>query len=249
MPGKDGTSRTINVDRIARVEGEGALKVILKDGRVQDVQLRIFEAPRYFEQFLQGRAVSELPDLVARVCGICPVAYQMSAVHAVESIFGIRVQGPLRELRRLLYCGEWIESHTLHMYLLHAPDFFGYASGIEMARDHPDIISRGLQLRKTGNRILTLLGGRAIHSVSVVAGGFSGAPMRSELRPLREALLWARNAAIETVRWMAGFGFPGFAFVNSRRILWKARRHTVMPSSARSTASPINGGATRTAAP
>lgn len=211
MSGNEETTRTIRVDRIARVEGEGGLKVTLKDGRVQDVQLRIFEAPRYFEQFLQGRVVSELPDLVARVCGICPVAYQMSAVHAIEAIFGVRVEGALRELRRLLYCGEWIESHVLHIYLLHAPDFFGYASGIEMAREYPDVISRGLRLRKVGNQLLTLLGGRAIHPVSVRVGGFARVPTREELRSLREALLWARDAAIETVRWVAGFDFPDFA--------------------------------------
>jgi sulfhydrogenase subunit alpha len=210
MAGNGETTRTINIDRIARVEGEGALTVTVKDGRVQAVHLRLYEAPRYFESFLQGRTVSELPDLVARVCGICPVAYQMSAVHAIEQLMGIRIEGALRELRRLLYCGEWIESHVLHIYLLHAPDFFGYPSGIDMARDHPDLITRGLQMRKVGNQIVTLLGGRAIHPVSVRIGGFSRVPRRQELTPLREALLWARDAAVETVQWTAGFEFPDF---------------------------------------
>jgi coenzyme F420-reducing hydrogenase alpha subunit len=210
MAGNGETTRTINIDRIARVEGEGALTVTVKDGRVQDVHLRIYEAPRYFESFLQGRTVSELPDLVARVCGICPVAYQMSAVHAIEQMLGLRIEGSLRELRRLLYCGEWIESHVLHIYLLHAPDFFGYPSGIDMARDHPELITRGLQMRKVGNQIVALLGGRAIHPVSVRIGGFSRVPSRRELTPLREALLWARDAAVETVRWTAGFEFPDF---------------------------------------
>ncbi len=113
-------SKTIKVDVLARVEGEGALFVKIKDQHVADVKLRIFEPPRFFEALLRGRKCSEAPDITARICGICPVAYQMSACHAIEDAFGVRVEGPLRDLRRLLYCGEWIESHALHIYMLHA---------------------------------------------------------------------------------------------------------------------------------
>ena len=192
---------------MARVEGEGALHVTIQDGRVLDVQLRIFEPPRFFEAFLQERHYTEVPDIVARICGICPVAYQMSAVHALETIFGVRVEGALRKLRRLIYCGEWIESHALHIYLLHGPDFLGYESGIEMARDYPEIVKRGLRLKKAGNQLLAVLGGRSVHPVSVKVGGFSRVPARQELQALKEELLWARDAAIETVKWVAGFEF------------------------------------------
>ncbi|MCA9466454.1 MAG: nickel-dependent hydrogenase large subunit, partial [Nitrospira sp.] len=140
---------------MARVEGEGALHVTVKDGQVQDVQLRIFEPPRFFEAFLQGRHAHEVPDMVARICGICPVAYQMSAVHALESIFGVLIPPGIRALRRLLYCAEWIESHVLHIYMLQAPDFLGFASGIEMARIHPALVKRGLRMKKAGNQLLT----------------------------------------------------------------------------------------------
>lgn len=204
-------TRTIAVDMIARVEGEGALRVTVKDGIVQDVELRIFEPPRFFEAFLVGRHYDEVPDIVARICGICPVAYQMSAVHALEQIFAVRVEGALRDLRRMIYCGEWIESHTLHVYMLHAPDFLGYASAIAMAKDHPEIVTRGLRLKKAGNAIMALLGGRSVHPVSVKVGGFSRVPLRRELEGLKEELLWARDAAVETVRWVAGFDSPDFA--------------------------------------
>ena len=204
-------TRTIAVDMIARVEGEGALRVTVKDGVVQDVELRIFEPPRFFEAFLVGRHYDEVPDIVARICGICPVAYQMSAVHALEQIFGVNVEGSLRDLRRMIYCGEWIESHTLHVYMLHAPDFLGYASAIAMAKDHPEIVTRGLRLKKAGNALMTLLGGRSVHPVSVKVGGFSRVPLRRELEGLKEELLWARDAAVETVRWVAGFDSPDFA--------------------------------------
>lgn len=203
-------TRTIAVDLVARVEGEGALRVTVKNGIVQDVELRIFEPPRFFEAFLQGRHYSEVPDIVARICGICPVAYQMTAVHAIEQIFGLRVDGTLRDLRRLIYCGEWIESHALHVYLLQAPDFLGYESGVAMAKDHAAIVSRGLRLKKAGNAIMTLLGGRSVHPVSVKVGGFSRVPLRRELEELKDELLWARDAAVETVRWVAGFDYPDF---------------------------------------
>ena len=204
-------TRTISIGTIARVEGEGALRVTVKDGAVQDVELRIFEPPRFFEAFLVGRHFTEVSDIVARICGICPVAYQMSAVHAIERIFGLSVEGSLRELRRLIYCGEWIESHALHVYMLHAPDFLGYESGIAMAKDHPAIVTRGLRIKKAGNAIMTLLGGRSVHPVSVKVGGFSRVPSRRELESLKDELLWARNAAIETVRWVTTFEYPEFA--------------------------------------
>ena len=207
MPGKPANTRTIKVGMMARVEGEGALHVTIQDGRVKDVQLQIFEPPRFFEAFLKGRHFTEVPDLVARICGICPVAYQMSAVHALESLFEIEVESPIRDLRRLMYCGEWIESHALHIYLLHGPDFLGYDSGIDMARDYPEIVKRGLRLKKIGNHVLTLLGGRSVHPVSVKVGGFSRVPSKPELKGLEEELLWARDAAIETVKWVAGFEF------------------------------------------
>ena len=202
------TRKTIKVDYLARVEGEGALHVTLRDGAVRDVQLRIFEPPRFFEAFLRGRAFGEAPDITARICGICPVAYQMSAVHAMENAFGVAVDGPLRALRRLLYCGEWIESHGLHIYMLHAPDFLGYESAIAMAREHRAEVERGLQLKKVGNEIVQLVGGREIHPINVRVGGFYRTPTRRELAPLAERLKWARDAALETVRWVAGFEFP-----------------------------------------
>ncbi len=195
------TVKTIKVDYLARVEGEGAFKVVVRDGKVRSAELIIFEPPRFFEAFLRGRAFSEAPDITARICGICPVAYQMSAVHAMENAFGVSVDGPLRDLRRLLYCGEWIESHVLHIYMLHAPDFLGYQGAVDLARDHGDAVRRGLQLKKVGNEIMALLGGREIHPINVRVGGFYKVPRRARPRPFgREAEMGprcrARNRAL-----------------------------------------------------
>ena len=203
-------TRTIKVDYLARVEGEGSLLVKIHGGRVVETQLKIFEPPRFFEAFLRGRGFLEAPDITARICGICPVAYQMSAVHAMEDAMGAAVDGQIRELRRLLYCGEWIESHALHIYMLHAPDFLGYPDAITMARDHPAIVQRGLALKKAGNEIVSLLGGREIHPINVRVGGFYRVPTRRELEPLSERLKSARDQALETVRWVADFAFPAF---------------------------------------
>jgi sulfhydrogenase subunit alpha len=200
--------RTIVTDYLARVEGEGAMTVQLDGDRVEHVELRIFEPPRFFEAFLRGRSFLEAPDITARICGICPVAYQTSAINAMESLCDVEVPEPIRLLRRLLYCGEWIESHALHVYMLHAPDFLGYESAIELARDAPQAVERGLALKRTGNEVMTLVGGREIHPINVQVGGFYRVPTRRELRTLVEPLERAREAALETVRWTAGFDFP-----------------------------------------
>lgn len=203
-------SRTIKVDYLARVEGEGALHVKIRGDKVEDVKLKIFEPPRFFEAFLRGRHFSEASDITARICGICPVAYQMSAVHAMEDAFGMKVEGQLRRLRRLIYCGEWIESHALHIFMLHAPDFLGYEDAIQMAKDHPGIVERALRLKKAGNEIIRLIGGREIHPINVRVGGFYKVPDKRDLVGLREKLERARDEALDSVRWVANLNFPEF---------------------------------------
>ncbi len=200
--------RTYKVDLLTRVEGEGRFQLVVDDGEVVEAHLAIFEAPRFFEAFLRGRSLHEVPDIVARICGICPVAYQMSSVRAVETALGMDTSPAIRALRRLLYCGEWIESHALHVFLLHAPDFLGFDSALDMAAVHQDVVERGLRMKKAGNALIELLGGRAIHPVSVRVGGFSRAPSKSELAALRPVLEAGLGEAIETVSWAAGLEMP-----------------------------------------
>jgi sulfhydrogenase subunit alpha len=202
--------RTLSVAGLARVEGEGAMHVRVAGDRVLDVRLEIYEPPRFFEALLRGRGYTEPPDITARICGICPVAYQMSACRAIEAACGVTVDGPLAHLRRLLYCGEWIESHALHIYLLHAPDFLGYDGAVEMAAHHRAMVERGLSIKKAGNRVLEVIGGRAIHPINVRVGGFYRAPAVTELRALLPELRRARDDAWDTVEWVAGFDFPDF---------------------------------------
>jgi len=205
-----GTEERFEVAGITRVEGEGSLRLVVRDGLVTEAHLAIFEAPRYFEKLVVGRTPDEVLDIVARICGICPIAYQMSAVHAFEDLLGVTVDPAVRALRRLLYCGEWIESHALHVYLLHAPDFLGCANVVELAARDRASVERGLALKRVGNEIVATLGGRPIHPVSVRVGGFSRVPTRTELEPLRRALDAALLAAQATVDWVSGFEAPVF---------------------------------------
>jgi sulfhydrogenase subunit alpha len=202
--------RVFLTDALARVEGEGAMHVRLRDGAVEEVKLRIYEPPRFFEAFLRGRAFTEVPDITARICGICPVAYQMSSIAAIEDVCGVEVAQPVRDLRRLLYCGEWVESHTLHVFMLHAPDFLGYESAFAMARDHRAVVEGALALKKAGNELMRVIGGREIHPVNVRVGGFYRAPERAELAPVVEQLKAAREFAREAVAWTASLPFPDF---------------------------------------
>ncbi|WP_406815418.1 Ni/Fe hydrogenase subunit alpha [Mycobacterium sp. M23085] len=201
-------TRTLGVRALTRVEGEGALRISLKGEELQSVQLNIYEPPRFFEAFLRGRSHSEPPDLTARICGICPVAYQVSACNAIEQACGIRVDDDIVALRRLLYCGEWINSHALHIYLLHAPDFLGYADIIGMARDYGAAVERGLALKKAGNQLMEFVGGRAIHPVNLRLGGFYSVPTKLEFQPVAEQLRRALDNALATVEWVSGFDFP-----------------------------------------
>jgi len=198
----------LDVPILTRVEGEGGLTVRLKDGKIESVQLRIYEPPRLFESLLRGRPLENVPDITARICGICPVAYQMSSVHALETALGIQISHEIHELRRLLYCGEWIESHALHIHLLHAPDFFRCASGIELAERFPTEVKRGLELKKYGNELLEVLAGRAIHPINVAVGGFYRLPDRDKLREMIPKLEWGLQASIDATRWVAGLDFP-----------------------------------------
>jgi coenzyme F420-reducing hydrogenase alpha subunit len=210
MTHADDGSREITVETLARVEGEGGMRILVEDGKVADVQLRIYEPPRFFEALLRGRGHTEPPDITSRICGICPVAYEMSACLAIEDACGVVVPEEVRLLRRLLYCGEWIESHTLHVYLLHLPDFLGYPGVVEMSADHRELVERGLRLKHAGNALMSLVGGRAVHPVNVRVGGFYRLTTTEELAQLRPVLVRALDDALATVTTVAALDVADF---------------------------------------
>jgi sulfhydrogenase subunit alpha len=204
------TERRFEVGSMSRVEGEGRLRVVVSGDEVVKAELSIFEAPRFFERLVVGRGPDEVLDIVARICGICPVAYQMTAVEAFERLFDVELDPAVRQVRRLFYWGEWLQSHALHIYLLNAPDFLGYDDALAMAREHRPIVERGLALKKAGVHLLEVIGGRAVHPVSLRVGGFTRVPSRSELRALLPELEQALADAQATVRWTSGFALPAW---------------------------------------
>jgi len=198
----------LSTGALARVEGEGAMRIEVRDGELVDVQLDIYEPPRFFESLLRGRGYEEPADITARICGICPVAYQMSACTAIENALAVEVGGQLRDLRRILYCGEWIESHTLHIHFLHAPDFLGCDSVFDLAGVDKAAVERGLEIKKIGNEILETLGGRAVHPVNVKVGGFYRVPAKSDLEALRARVAIGLDLALEVVEWVGELDIP-----------------------------------------
>jgi coenzyme F420-reducing hydrogenase alpha subunit len=200
----------IRIPALARVEGEGALYIRTKDGVVDDIELNIYEPPRFFEGFLLGRYYQEVPDITARICGICPVAYQMSGAQALERAFNVEISQEVRDLRRLLYCAEYIESHALHIYMLQAPDLLGKDSVIELAEIAPEVVKRALRLKKIGNGLLRAIGGRSVHPVNTKVGGFYRWPQVTAIKGLLADMKWALDAAVETVRWAGGLVYPQF---------------------------------------
>jgi sulfhydrogenase subunit alpha len=198
-------TRTIHVGALARVEGEGALRLSMRAGKVEKVCLEIYEPPRFYEAFLRGRDFREVPDITARICGICPIAYQTASCYALEKAMGVfdRLDAPIQTLRDLIYCGEWIESHVLHMFMLHLPDFLGYESAISMAADHRETMKRALHIKKTGNAIITLLGGRSVHPVGMCVGGFHSSPDSSDVAGLLPSVKGSLEEMIQLTLFLA----------------------------------------------
>ncbi len=201
----------IRVPVLTRVEGEAALNLRIHDGRIEQAELHIFEPPRLFEQLLVGREYHEVPDFVARICGICPVAYQMSAATALEGIFALDAGDWVTRMRRVFYCGEWIQSHALHIHLLALPDFLGFRSAPEMARVYPDAVRRGLALQALGNDLIRLFGARSVHPVGARVGGFHRAPRPREVQTVLAQLQQALPEAEALLRWSATLELPDVA--------------------------------------
>src|SRR5450631_3482326 len=211
MNGNDLRNRTIRVNALARVGGEVAMHVRMKGGKVEDLSFRIFEPPRFFEALLRGRPYTDAPDIVSRICGICPIAYILGASLAMEDALDAHAGDAIRALRRLIYCGEWVQSHVLHTNLLHAPDFLGYQDAFDgMAKDHPGVVEAALQVKKVGNLLMETIGGRAVHPVNTRVGGFYKSPSRAEIAALRTPVEAALERAIDSVRFFSGFTFPQY---------------------------------------
>jgi len=198
----------LNVPMITRLEGEGGLELHCRDDKLERALLRIFEPPRFFEKFLEGKHFSEQPIIAARICGICPIAYQMTGVRAIEKALGVDPGGWIGRMRRVLQCGEWLQSHVLHTHFLALPDFLGFPHMMEMAGSYPDEVRRGLRLQALGNDLISLTGARSVHPVGLKVGGFQREPDPGQVASLLSRLDEAQQDARELVKWEAQLALP-----------------------------------------
>jgi coenzyme F420-reducing hydrogenase alpha subunit len=202
--------KNIKIDLFSRVEASSGLKIEVMDGQVSKLELNIFEPPRFFEGFLEGRMFDEVVDLTARICGICPVSYQMAACTAIESIFGFAPNPQTKRIRRMFSWAEIMQSHLLHVFILQAPDFLGYDSAAEAAKDHPELIKNGLKLKRLANDISVAIGGREVHPVTTRIGGFHSPPPKKIIQQLHSRIYEMLPVVIEAVRTFSGLDIPEF---------------------------------------
>jgi sulfhydrogenase subunit alpha len=184
-------STRITVEHLARVEGHGGITVELDGGRAAAVRFDIFEGARLLEGLVRGRCAADISQILSRICAICSVSHSLTSLKATETAFEVKVSPQTDLLRDLLYRGETIQSHALHLFCLAAPDYLGYPSAIALAADHPDAVRLGLRLKKLGNSMQEAIGGRAVHPVNAVLGGFGRLPSEDQLIALRTGLLKA----------------------------------------------------------
>jgi len=190
----------IDINYIARVEGESSVKLEIEEGKLKELRLNIWEPPRFFEGFLVGRKFDEVPDIVARICGICPVSHMTTAIRAMENAFGFTPSTEVKKIRKILALSQILSSHLAHLYVLALPDFFRLNSVVEMLPRFDKEIKRFLRLKEAANSITALFGGRALHPVSMVVGGFTKVPSKADTEKAAKELESLHGDALETLK-------------------------------------------------
>ena len=180
--------RTVVIPHLGRVEGHGGIFVRIEGNRVAQVEMDIFEGSRYYEALLKGKHFQEVQGIITRICAICSASHTVTALQALENALGVKVSERVHDLRGLLLLGATIESHALHVFALALPDFLGYESVLAMAGDYREEVVQALRLKQLGNKIQDLIGGRAVHPVNTLVGGFGKLPRHRELESLAKEL-------------------------------------------------------------
>ncbi len=201
--------KEVEVCYVSRVEGQGAINVeVGPDGEVKRSEFAIFEPMRFFESLLRDRSLFEVHEISSRICGICPIAHQITSLRAVENAYNLEVSDQTRILRRLLALSGWIQSHSLSVFFLTAPDYMGYDGVVSLSADHRDLAEMALRLKKLGNDIGEVVGGRAVHPISAVVGGFTNIPSPSDLRPFKDRLQAGLDDMSIAADLVGGFDYP-----------------------------------------
>jgi sulfhydrogenase subunit alpha len=202
---------TLTVEHVARIEGHGTISVEVEGGVVQDIRMDIVEPARLFEAMVVGRRFDEAPLITSRICGICSPNHATTSIKALEAALDIEVSERTQMLRSLLLYGSYLQNHATHLYLFAAPDYVGQPSVFPLAETHPDVVKRALHLKKLGNELTTAVGGRPVHPITAVIGGFSAEPNAREIEALAKRLHAAAADAAETAALFSSFTVPDFA--------------------------------------
>ncbi|MGD9395890.1 MAG: Ni/Fe hydrogenase subunit alpha [Candidatus Thorarchaeota archaeon] len=200
--------KSIIIEPLARVEGHGGIRVEIKDSKIIDVEVRILEGPRLFEELVVGKTPQEDLSIVPRICAICNLSHKYAALRGLEKAVAVDVDETTHLYRELMHHGEMIESHSLHIYFLALPDFLGYENAVAMADKYSDTVVKALQLKKFGNKIMRMMGGRMIHGENPVIGGFSKLPTKGDLQKVKEEALELLDFALTTVDLLGGLEIP-----------------------------------------
>jgi coenzyme F420-reducing hydrogenase alpha subunit len=204
------TTVNINVHHLTRVEGHGNIVVDVKNGEVLQCQWQVVEAPRFFEAMLRGRPYYEASHITSRICGICSVGHATASLRATENALGVEISEQTELLRKLLFHGEMIDSHVLHVYMLVAPDFFGVGSVLPLAASHPEVVKRALRIKKLSGDLCAMVAGRHTHPIAMTVGGFTHLPTSKQLLAMRERLVAARDDMDETIALLKTLPWPAF---------------------------------------
>jgi len=201
----------VNVNcHLTRVEGHGSVVVDVKNGELVKCQLEIFEAPRFFEAMLRGRPYYEASHITSRICGICATGHATASLRATENALGVEISEQVELLRKLLFHGEIIDSHVLHIYMLVAPDFFGVGSVLPLANSHPEVVKRALRIKKLAGDLCAMIAGRHTHPIAMTVGGFTHLPTIKELLAMKKQMIAAREDMDETIALLKTLPWPSY---------------------------------------
>jgi sulfhydrogenase subunit alpha len=200
----------IDVHHITRVEGHGNIKVDIQNGEIKECRLDIVEAPRFFEAMLRGRHFDEAALIISRICGICSVGHQLASLAATEDAFNIKLSEQERLLRRLINCGEYFESHVLHIYFLAVPDFVGAKSVLPLVKTHKDVVIQALKLKRLGHHIGDIIGGRLVHPVNLFPKAIAKVPSKEQLEDIIIKLKDAKNELRQAIKTLKTLKLPEF---------------------------------------
>jgi sulfhydrogenase subunit alpha len=198
----------IKIEPLARVEGHGGIKVEIENDKISNVEVQILEGPRLFETLVVGKTPQEDLSIVPRICAICNLSHKYAALRGLEKAIGVKVDSATKLYRQLMHHGEMIESHSLHIYFLALPDFLGYDNAVAMADKYGNVVVKALQIKKFGNKIMRMMGGRMIHGENPIIGGFGKLPSKEELTEVKKEALELLPFAIETIDLLAGLEMP-----------------------------------------